>query len=89
MSIKARAESIGHKEAVRQILDLPELSEKELKNRSLSNYILWATGMTDQFFLERCWIGAYGALLKINFKFPHIDPFICQPNKMPTKEPEQ
>lgn len=76
--IQGKAEIMGLYKAVRQVLDLPEFPEKELKEWAIHNFVNLSTGTTDQYFVERCWIVAYGILAKKDFYFPHIDPFICR-----------
>lgn len=88
-TIKYKAESIGHSRAIREVLSLPEQSEEELKQWARNNYRDMATGSVDRYFTERCWVCAYGAILKIDFIFPHIDPYIYPPIDIPAKEPEE
>jgi len=78
LEIQESSKTLGYCKAVRQILDLPDFPEEKLKTLALANFVNLSTGILDQYFIERCWICAYGYLMKVNFEFPHIDPYILR-----------
>ena len=88
-NIQCAAEDMGHYCAVQLVLGLPSFPIEDLKRKALNRFQQDAACRFDGFFIERCWVSAFGDLMGVGFSFPHIDPYIHPPKvEFPPRDPE-